>query len=154
MATDHIITGTQVQGVKPYSATVIADASFCPDTRAGGWACWVSHQGPAVKKAGRFHRLPKNSTEAEAWALLNGIWYAARLGATHILGQSDCKMAMVSIERRKSYKGIPFEELVLRHVKGHSRRTEPRFYVNNWCDREARKVMRKWRNELNAYADY
>ncbi len=31
----------------------------------------------------------------------------------------------------------------VRHIKGHTTLAEPRFYVNRWCDEEARRLMRQ-----------
>lgn len=126
--------------------TVIVDASFCPQTRAGGWAAWLTSDKGRVQKAGCFHDLPQNSTQAELWAALNGIWFALEHGATHVLIQSDCQGALLKISR-----GIPelslFNGLFIKtkHVKGHTQTKDARSYVNRWCDSEAKKHMHKQR---------
>lgn len=131
------------------AVTVIADASFCPQTRAGGWAAWLTSDKGRKQHAGCFHDLPKSPTEAELWAVLNGIWLAFELGATHILIQSDCTGALKLID-----DGIPelslFAGVFIRtkHVKGHTQTKDARSYVNRWCDSEAKKHMRKQRTLL------
>ena len=143
-------------------ATVIADASWCPKTKAAGWAAWITinHQGQTspqrVRRSGEFNRAPASSTEAELLALLNGIWLAAVNGATHILAQTDCNGVVHSVR-----KGRPAELNVIRaqfpnltietrHVKGHTSRDEPRYYVNRWCDHNARRVMRTVRGRKSS----
>ena len=135
--------------------TVITDASFCHKTRAGGWAAWLTSDKGRVQKAGCFHDLPSNSTQAELWAALNGIWLALEHGATHVLIQSDCQGALLKISR-----GIPelslFNGLFIKtkHVKGHSATQDARSYVNRWCDAEAKKHMLRQRALLENTSNY
>lgn len=135
--------------------TVITDASFCQKTRAGGWAAWLTSDKGRVRKAGCFHDLPQNSTQAELWAALNGIWLALEHGATHVLIQSDCQGALLKISR-----GIPelslFNGLFIKtkHVKGHSATQDARSYVNRWCDAEAKKHMLRQRALLENASNY
>jgi ribonuclease HI len=144
------------------SATVIADASWCPHTKAAGWAAWVviNHTSPPrvqrVQRYGRFHQRPKSSTEAELWAAWNGIWIAHKLGATDVLCQTDCLSVVQhpgSGRRGHSYPEVskrywPGTKVTFRHVKGHTSNPEPRFYVNRWCDTHARKVMKAQRDAV------
>lgn len=146
-------------------ATVIADASFCPRTRAAGWAAWVTINLPEqtdplrIKQYGAFYQPPKSSREAELWAVWNGIWIAYNNGARDILAQTDCldvvrnpssgRAGMSYSQVRKRY--WPEARVRFRHVKGHTDSsvfTGPRFYVNRWCDRHAGLVMRKQRQDI------
>lgn len=135
-------------------ATVITDASFCPKTRSAGWAAWCTinytvHGIPQVnriKRYGKFNMKPRNSTEAERWACYNGVWLAVQAGATDILCQTDCLSVVQSQSHGLLYKKIPNATKVsFRHVKGHTDREEPRFFVNRWCDKHARIPMEEQR---------
>jgi hypothetical protein len=134
-------------------ATVIADASFCPSTRAAGWATWITHnflldgapRTVRVKRFGTFHKSPKNSVEAEVWAAYNGIWLAYNRGAFDILCQTDCMAAIQRDHTTVRTKHWPEARVEFRHVKGHTAGEDARSWVNNWCDTHARKIMRQQR---------
>lgn len=150
-------------------ATVTADASFCPDTKAAGWAVWINVNWPdgrhmRIKKGGLFKERPPSSAWAEAQACWNGIFLAYGAGARDILVQNDC----LSVVRGcggfghtmvNAYKGAretywPDAVLAWRWVKGHTGGKCPqggdnrRFFVNEWCDSEAKKYMRRQRHEF------
>lgn len=135
---------------KHQRATVISDASFCPDTRAAGWAAWVSMTGNhKIKRSATFKQLPKHSTEAEYWAALNGIWLAFQAGASDILIQTDCLSVVNRINNGdKELNRFHRCRVRARHVRGHTNRKEPRFFVNRWCDEHARKHMLRQRKQL------
>lgn len=144
--------------------TVITDASYCPDTKAGGWAAWCVRDGHRLKVSGQLEMLTQNSTEAELLAMLQGIRRALKFYApplrTYLLIQSDNTGALKKLGQpgqpgsaydlaHQHYCKImeefsPF--LKTRHVKGHSdSRKGARYYVNNWADKEAKKHMREMR---------
>lgn len=141
-------------------ATVIADASFCSQTRAAGFAVWIrmDTMGEPIKHHGTFKTAPTNSTEAEVWAALNGVAIARSHGATDVLVQSDCTsvvIAMTSPETMRKITALPEAAEVLeglrvqgRHVKGHTRGDTAARWVNNWCDTYAKLAMRKQRKSL------
>lgn len=133
-------------------ATVNTDASWCPNTKAGGWAAWVAIDGGTrLKHAGQFHRRPKSSGEAEYWALLNGAWLAARHGATELLLQSDCTGALAKVVKRHEPEVAALHELCeglsirTKWVKAHTHKGTARHWVNDWCDRQAKKHMKRQR---------
>lgn len=138
-------------------STVIVDASFCPETGAAGWASWVRVDGvsEAIKYAGRFKSRPENSTAAELQAAINGIWIAARHGASVVLVQSDC-MAVIHAIRKETKgwvgplwetalveNGLTSVSLTAKHVKGHTHNKDVRSWCNRWCDENAGLHMRK-----------
>lgn len=56
--------------------TLITDASFCPETKAAGWAAWVgSHRGHA-RKSGIIPTRVGNNNEAEMRAIVFGLRFA------------------------------------------------------------------------------
>lgn len=129
-------------------ATINTDASFCPHTRAAGWAVWISIDGGIkIKKSGMFKDRPKTSTEAELWAIFNGVWLAAHAGVTSMLVQGDCMAALAHVLRdtmqtRQLHKTLPRPvHIRTKHVKAHRDTDSARTWVNDWCDTEAKKWM-------------
>lgn len=136
-------------------ATVITDASFCPKTKAGGWACWITPDvGTRVKLSGKFQNLPESATFAELWSAYNGLAVAYKMGARVILLQSDCMTVGTAISKPNGKHGfgpfrdehIPDAVVQFRHVKGHTNDPAARSYVNRWCDAEAKRHMRELRD--------
>ncbi len=135
---------------KEYSgwrATVITDASFCPETNAGGWAAWITVNSPdgevrRHRRHGAFKKRPGTSVEAELWALENGVATATKLmpKPAKILAQCDCLAALQQLKANPYHKGI-----AVRHVRGHTSNTDSRSWVNRWCDNQARRHMLKVR---------
>ena len=75
-----------------------------------------------------------------------------------VVAKSDCTYAVehlksrnggaIEIERRvvaRVYDTLKDHGLrfYVRHVRGHATLAEPHFYVNRWCDEEARRLMRQ-----------
>lgn len=131
-------------------ATVIADASFCNDTRAAGYAFWIKLDGAdgPIKGWGTFKDRPKNSFEAELWASMNGVHTAKQHGAEAVLLQTDNTGVVTAVQQRTSPQvtGI-IDGIVItaKHVKGHTNGDTPARWCNNWCDTWAKKAMREQR---------
>lgn len=135
-------------------ATIITDASFCPQTKAHGWACWISLDGgKKVRRSGSFLKNPVTSNEAELWAAVNGLVIAYAEGARTILLQTDCLGVVQSMGKEEVFQAnwahrFPGASISLRHVKGHTDNPDARSWVNRWCDRQARVHMRAMRSTL------
>ena len=145
----------------PNKATVITDASFCPDTKVGAWAGWIKMDRPPrpgpIKGSGLL-RSCVDSTEAEVMAAANGCFVAAANGATHLLLQSDCMAVIHLVDGRARADRLlavwncllarpPLQGVYItaRHVKGHGKVHNARTWVNDWCDRTAYGIMREAR---------
>jgi ribonuclease HI len=143
-------------------ATVITDASFYDVKNKhvelyGGWAAWVRVDRRSSPITGygpiRDPRM-KNSTHAELFATLNGVWLANRYGGTDILIRSDCMAVVDCVNRHMSshstmsrlwlacLKEIGLVHLMFRaeHVKGHGEIKCRATWVNDWCDTHAKKA--------------
>jgi ribonuclease HI len=76
--------------------TIIADASFCPASRAAGWAAWIKADGrDSALVSGNFTRIaPASSGEAEFFAVANALFKAVKDGFVgprdRVMIQSDC----------------------------------------------------------------
>lgn len=155
----------------PRVVTVFADASFCPDTKAAGYAVWIKTDGQTIRHAGAFKTAVTTAGAAEVKALANGICLAvSRLDlkvGDMIVAQSDSTEALGVIRggKRLARKWWPVYDRVrmalatrgvslrLRHVKGHQGKDAgPRHAVNEWCDGAAKRVMRDERQALRTAA--
>lgn len=145
-------------------ATVITDASFYSGSgrrkstspgAVGGWAAWIRIDGrPDAIKGYGVIKSCSDSNVAEMYAALNGIWLAANSGAKEILVRTDNSTVIGLIHGKvkaawlvKLWKTALEDADLLhiklqgRHVKGHGEIIDPASYVNDWCDRHAKKAM-------------
>jgi len=147
-----------------WAATIMADASHCSQTGAGGYAFWIaSHRGKRGGQ-GTLNRV-STSTLAEMQAVCNALYTAREcslvLPGDEVLIQTDCVSAIHGFDGRRDLSKEESEcrdaylklnnyvYVELRHVKGHSYRTEAKFRSNNACDERARREMRITRKRLS-----
>lgn len=141
--------------------TVFSDASYCPDTSAGGWGAWCKSERGTICDGGILKMTANSSGMAELMAAVNAVKISLNkkiaLPGDHILLQSDCQQvgtSLIQYSRDNLYdQGLLirdiFDEIcqrydikvVYRHVKGHTRGHKPRLWVNNFCDDLARQSM-------------
>lgn len=147
----------------PTCLTVFADASFDRASGIAAFAGWFRTDGSVHKISKVSERRFASSNEAELVALcatvLVALSHQRSFGdGDFVVAKSDCTYAVEHLknstggttetERRIVAKvhdtllahGLKF---YVRHVKGHTTLTEPRFHVNRWCDGEARRLMRE-----------
>lgn len=134
-------------------ATIITDASHHPEQKVGAWACWIRYDDKTlVKHAAVFKAKIDNSQEAKKLAIINAIFLALKYAPAdrplnQLLVQSDCLTVIQTLTAAEvmSLLGInKLPQLFLRHVKGHLNDSRhAKHYCNCWCDREAKKLMRK-----------
>jgi ribonuclease HI len=147
----------------PVCLTVFADASFDQRSGIAAFAGWFRKAGSVHKISKVSDRRFRSSNEAELMALGATVLVALRHQRTFsngdfVVAKSDCTYAVEHLkilnggttEAERRIVGRVHETLkahglkfYVRHVKGHSTLTEPRFYVNRWCDEEARRLMRE-----------
>jgi ribonuclease HI len=146
--------------------TIIADASYCPDTGKAGYGFWIASQRGKMGGDGVLKGKIENNIAAEMMALLNAVDAARKSNLVHkndsVLMQTDCQPAIdafkglrqsiTSQEKRlvRWYKDFCNEHnlhIRFKHVKGHTDNEDARYVVNNICDRKARKNMRQARDE-------
>jgi len=145
--------------------TLLADASFCPNTRIAGYGFWIAAARGKLPGHGVFKTLCRDNVVAEMRAIV----YAMRAGMQHgviqkhdeLLIQVDCLAAISAFDGSRTelneeekavhryFKDLKRQgsfEIEWRHVKGHSSTTDARSLSNNSCDRRARREMRKARD--------
>ena len=134
--------------------TIVTDASFCPETNVGGWAAWVVCNDVREKQYGAFKDLCKSATEAEIKAAINGAFIAKRSFSqiTRYHFVTDCEAVIRYIEKRNNQWWQIIEDIVgqsevtVKHVRAHKNTGSARSWVNGWCDKKARREMRKARD--------
>lgn len=149
--------------------TVMSDASFCHTTKASGWGIWIRSDRGIYEAGGKFKNQPESATEAEAMALSIAVFAAFRQGIAEpgdrLIVQTDCMQnihAYDGAKRRRSKlildtvkytkdliaeKKCTFE---IRHVRAHDPKAGKRNYINDVCDKLAKKAMRKIQRERRA----
>lgn len=143
--------------------TVIADASYCPEHKVGGYGFWIASERGKHGGGGAL-RCPINNIVAEEMAVVNALYIALQVGLVHaqdeVLMQTDCMGAIDAFRGTRNKLQAQEHEVVstfnnlkerfslvleFRHVKGHSNRREARYTTNRLCDRRAKEAMRKAR---------
>ena len=147
--------------------TIIADASFCPDTNVAGYGYWIASNRGKVGGGDEMKGRVPSSIVAEMQAAVNALYIAARQSLVQhgdsVLIQTDCQAAIDTFEgRRESLNDKEVEALtalihvrskleltiLFKHVKGHTRNREARFVTNNLCDERAKDAMRRARARI------
>lgn len=153
--------------------TINTDASFCNDTHASGYAFYAICDTFKIMKSGNFKKKPRNATEAELFCIGNAIATVLKQPelpkSNYIVVNSDSEISLykLSVEQervKKNWLGVmqirtlagtlrrkcntPKKNLNYRHVKAHSDVKDSRSWVNEWCDKEAKKWMVRERWEI------
>lgn len=144
--------------------TINTDASFNSQKKVGGYAFYIVCDLFRVQKSGAFKVHPNNSMEAEMMCMVNALHTLLNqkeLPSTKlIVVNSDCLFAFERISRKsqdvigrkiayyirqiriKTAINSIIPKYEFRHVKAHSGKGDARSWVNEWCDKEAKKWMR------------
>jgi ribonuclease HI len=147
------------------NVTLLSDASWCPETFAGGWGSWAVSERQACGGGGSLKERVPSSNHAEMMAVVNALHHAFIAGVLcdgdTVLIQVDCVAAIRSLEgplryadfypivdRFKKFKTAHKLKISFRHVKGHTGRTEARYIANKMCDKRAKKGMRDARRQI------
>lgn len=154
--------------------TILADASWCPETGAAGYGYWIASQR-GKRPGGNVMQNAQNPSHAEMMAIANSLHVAVKARLVQhgddVLIQTDCTDAIAGLQgHRLKYETFSPEmglvhqfvvnfarehnlTLEYRHVKGHSTRPEARFKANNHCDERAKGFMRTRRRQLRQEAN-
>lgn len=150
---------------KTRGITINTDASFCPITKSGGWAFYIVCDSFKIKKSGNFKALCTDSLDAELRCIGNAITELLSLKEfpklSYLYCNTDCKNAIRIINTRETELGeiikanwdslasaLGVNTKKFRHVKAHSSVNDARSFVNEWCDKEAKKFMRSQREQI------
>ena len=149
--------------------TINTDASFHPLLKYGAYAFWAVSNDFKITKSGLFKNKCISPDDAEAKCIINALKVVllTHSGITKVIINTDSLNAIALItndkEHIKKYIGNNFvmwkhirlafskikqqskskAKIEFRHVKAHSGVNDSRSYVNEWCDLEAKKQLRK-----------
>lgn len=137
--------------------TINTDASFSLEQKVGGYAFYIKCDDFLIKKGGILKDV-NNSLEAELMAIGNAIAILLPREISRfkwVIINTDCIPAIHRIKNPKSELDKKVHKLwqslitkvaskrnKIRHVKAHTYIDSPKKYVNDWCDREAKKFCR------------
>lgn len=145
--------------------TINTDASFGPFDKVGGYGYYIICDKFKIRRGGMFKNHPKNSIEAEMMCIANAIHTLINIPSLpttkYIIINCDCLMAFENIGLKKgneigrriakqlkelknktSFRNV-HPKVEFRHVKSHSGKNDARSYINEWCDREAKRWMKQ-----------
>lgn len=147
--------------------TIIADASYCPQTKAAGYGVWVNGCFGKSPFEGQLEKPACNNT-AEIMAIANALWHALHnklvYARSRVLIQTDSDTAIRMFEgktdpkndqqvKAKYYVRDTIRRFNLsveyRHVPGHTKGKTRRCIAQKHCDDRAYKQMVKARALMN-----
>lgn len=148
--------------------TVNTDASLNPQFGVGAYAFWIVCNEGKIMQSGPFKDGIKNSTEAEIKCIVNALYalYKSEFkGVSKVVINTDC-LYFHRYQRGDKSKRTESREYVkicgklcqkyglrrgwieIRHVKAHNGTNNARKWVNDWCDKAAKKMMREQVNKI------
>jgi len=152
--------------------TINCDASYSNTYKIGAYAFWIVSDRFKILKSGKLKKKISHSRYAEYFSVLNALYVLSKEDLSDIkkvIVNTDCMDVVDSINKnvtkwnknyfsayypefRRIIKGFPLIEA--RHVKAHTLKNEPRSYVNEWCDKEAKKWIHKMIKEINPHDEF
>lgn len=140
--------------------TINTDASFSMKWRKGAWAYWIKGDGVILKNVGMILVDIPNPGLAELLAFskalgeVNKIVPKEKRWGTKLYINTDCTYVIHVIDGTMKHSKYMTLIKAIRHamvgysvrpthVKAHTGHTSGRSRMNDWCDREARKIMKE-----------
>jgi ribonuclease HI len=146
--------------------TINTDASFHPKHKIGGYAFWIVCDEGRFSHSGILRKEVNRPEVAEMKCIINAIYVLGTLNfknISKIIINTDCLNAIHLFKKRKSsIKKYELEwgldlandltnELAksklsktlieFRHIRSHQHTETKRNWVNNWCDKAAKKQL-------------
>ncbi|RZJ89600.1 MAG: hypothetical protein EOO20_10495 [Chryseobacterium sp.] len=144
--------------------TINTDASF--SDVYGGYAFWIVCDAGKIQKAGKIKAKIRGSQQAEMMCIANALHtlkHSRFKGISKVIintdsqpsinaltgfkssweGAQECLFTMMElcIANGKSIRDVG-EFFEFRHVKAHTGKKDKRSFVNEWCDKEAKKYCK------------
>lgn len=147
--------------------TINTDASFCPQTKAGGYAFYIVCDNFRLTKSGAFKSKLEDPHDAELKCIINALYTLSvqmlpsvdiviintdsmnsirNIEKNPMAGIYKYAVDLISLIKKKSNA----TEVKLKHVRAHTGVGDSRSWVNDWCDRQAKQWMRKERDKVTA----
>lgn len=132
------------------------------------YAFWISTDYGPIKRSGMLRKRTKNSSLAELMCIANAVHFFVKSGikTKRLIINTDSKSSIVYVKAKSLQRmrdqdmakvaGLinemlfgNYDEITFRHVKAHKGTKSKRSFVNDWCDREAKRVLKEWLNNRN-----
>jgi ribonuclease HI len=145
--------------------TINTDASYRHDLKMGSYAFWIVCNQGKIMRSGPLKEA-KSPLESEMKCIANALHCLLHSNITdvhHIIINSDALHAFERVGLKKEGMGkeialllkrirkkyLPITEAgkimhEFRHVKAHSGTESARKWVNDWCDKAAKKALREF----------
>lgn len=139
------------------------------------WACYIRTPKQTIHYSGTMKKHTKGSSQAELYAIANALWLLAKeydLSKYKVIVYSDNLYALRNhrngtVGKNASQEWVEVYEKHIRphvvkaldydarHARGHLPKSEwstlsARHYMQDWCDREVKKIMKASRKEILA----
>lgn len=162
--------------------TINTDASFSKKHKVGAFACWVVSRDFKFKTGGLLRAKVDTPTRAECMAILNALHLVFKynmvgikmiivntdsMDAKHVFENNEIKIKKYRLNKYfAQFYGIftkmketsisPHQkiEFQFRHVKAHTNTDTPRTYINDWCDKEAKKHLGRHLEKLEKHENH
>lgn len=144
--------------------TINTDAGFYPTQKYGSYAFWAVSNEFKICKSGVFKTKCINPDDAETRCIINALSVVLlpHKNITKVIINTDSLNAIailrndkVHIRRyvgrnlkrwhflRAEFDKFKHLKITFKHVKAHSNNTDSRSWVNDWCDKECKKQLKK-----------
>ncbi len=144
--------------------TITTDISYNQGTKVAAYAFWISGLGPSIKRSGLFKNLLESPDIAEIFCIANALVYVLDFcpNVEKIWVNTDSQTAIRMFSDndisnrprnqkfqpalkivRSLQKKYPKLDIEYRKVTAHNGTHDKRSYVNDWADRESRKIQKK-----------
>lgn len=142
--------------------TINTDASHHSDAKIGGYAFWIVCNEFRIVKSGALKNKCARPEIAEFMCIINAVhllFQSKPSKITKVVVNTDCLNVIHLLKGDKNairkygletwgaplvkifYKIAGDTKFEFRHIRSHQHTNTPRNWVNDWCDKEAKKAM-------------
>ena len=144
------------------SVTINTDASFMHESGLSSYGYWISSANGRKKGSGLFNNLSTDSNDAEIKGIINALhvffrekWLSRDIELIYINCDNQTAELTLSKNSVKKYEkhydlfiqilhsnSFNLKNIKFLKIRGHQNsKRGARYYLNNWCDREAKKEI-------------
>ena len=142
---------------------ISTDASYHPTWKVGSYAFYIITNSGKHKRSGVFIKEPIDSTEAEvkaigkaldfvltsesisnpSWITINtdSIVAIKKINNPQTKEEKKVNKLLKAVIRKFSVTTTENFPIEFRHIKAHKKSRDPRSWINDWCDKAAKKNL-------------
>ena len=156
--------------------TITTDASYSWSLHRGSYAFWIVSNSGKIAKAGMLKQKVTRAEQCEFMCIINALHVLSTQDwgkTTKIIINTDCLNVIHLVKRNKElirrynlkwgknlvhkmeqliyHSKLRGAEVEFRHIKAHQEISTSRQWVNDWCDKEAKRSLMKFvrQHEIN-----